>query len=356
MTDQLNQQTTEADDKARQNKARLNIVYVSMISVFMLFGGLTSGYIVSMGDSFWLKFPLPTPFWISTGLIIFSSIFLVIAVKSSKLNKDKVVKVSVLTAFVLGVLFVYFQFKGYGELVANGVHAGKNYILVTEGKYGDYYEVKYKGDFIEVNGNEFLLKGKEMNDVQLNEYQKFMSQFEVVSETKPFQVNQYGKDFILYFENSPLSLVDGKLRTEDNKDIQYLDRERLAQLARNVGDLRGDFYVKGKLGEDFHVYYKGKELGYKNRELVLDGKQLMNHLQIKSMESADQASSYLYIITFMHLLHVFGTLFYLMRVVIRSFTGGINEENMLRIRMGAVFWHFLGFLWVFLLLFLLFIH
>ena len=74
------------------------------------------------------------------------------------------------------------------------------------------------------------------------------------------------------------------------------------------------------------------------------------------MESADTASSYLYIITFMHLLHIFGTLFYLMRVVIRSFTGGIIEENVLRIRMGAAFWHFLGFLWVFLLLFLLFIH
>ena len=356
MSEQLKQEFTAKEDSARKNKARLSIVYVSMLSVCMLFGGLTSGYIVSMGDSFWLKFPLPTPFLISTALIIGSSICLVAAVRFSKQAKANLVKLMVLVAFILGVLFVYFQFKGYGELVSNGVHAGRNYILVTEGKYGDYYEVKYKGDFIEINGNDYLIKGEKMNDVQLKEYQSFMSQFESVSERETFNVEQYGKDFIIYFENTPLTVVNAKLKTAEDKDIQYLDRIRLAQLAINVKDLRGDFYVKGELGKDFHIYYKGKELDYEDRELILDGKKLTNHLQIKSMESADTASSYMYIITFMHLLHIFGTLFYLMRVVIRSFTGGITEENVLRIRMGAAFWHFLGFLWVFLLLFLLFIH
>ena len=202
MSDQLNQEFTATDDKVRKNKARLNIVYVSMLSVCMLFGGLTSGYIVSMGDSFWLKFPLPTPFLISTALIIISSICLVLALRFAKTGKDKLVKIAVLASFILGVLFVYYQFKGYGELVSNGVHAGRNYILVTEGKYGDYYEVKYKGDFVEINGNDYLLKGKKMSDIQLQEYQSFMSQFEKVSETETFKVKQYGKDFILYFENT----------------------------------------------------------------------------------------------------------------------------------------------------------
>ncbi len=356
MSEQLKQDSAAADDRARKDKARLNIVYVSMLSVCMLFGGLTSGYIVSMGDSFWLKFQLPTPFWMSTAMIILSSACLIAAVRFSKQAKSKMVKLTLLVSCILGVLFVYFQFKGYGELVDNGVHAGRNYILVTEGKYGDYYEVKYKGDFIEINGNDYLLKGKKMNDVQLKEYQSFMSQFEKVSESETFKVKKYGNDFEIYFENSPLLLVNGELKTEEDNDIQYLDRLRLSQLAINVRDLRGDFYIKGEVGKDFHIYYKGKELGYEDRELILDGKKLTNHLQIKSMESADTASSYLYIITFMHLLHIFGTLFYLMRVVIRSFTGGITEENVLRIRMGAAFWHFLGFLWVFLLLFLLFIH
>jgi len=85
-------------------------------------------------------------------------------------------------------------------------------------------------------------------------------------------------------------------------------------------------------------------------------KKLDGYLQVKSMESADTASSYLFIITFVHLLHIFITLFYVVKLVIRSFTGKINSENTIGIKVGAIFWHFLGVLWIYLLLFLLFIH
>ena len=61
-------------NKEQMDTARKNLVYVSMFSIIMMFAGLTSAYIVSMGDSFWLKFTLPTAFWISTGLIALSSI------------------------------------------------------------------------------------------------------------------------------------------------------------------------------------------------------------------------------------------------------------------------------------------
>ena len=49
-------------------------------------------------------------------------------------------------------------------------------------------------------------------------------------------------------------------------------------------------------------------------------------------------------------------LIFTLEFVIRSFTGQINSDNNISIRMGAIFWHFLGLLWLYLLLFLLFIH
>ena len=58
-----------------REKMRKNLVYVGIFSVIMLFAGFTSAYIVSMGDSFWLKYPLPPAFWISTAIIVLSSIF-----------------------------------------------------------------------------------------------------------------------------------------------------------------------------------------------------------------------------------------------------------------------------------------
>ncbi len=352
----IESQEDKDNNRLQHEKARQNLVYVSMFSIIMLFAGLTSAYIVSMGDSFWLKFPLPTAFYISTAIIVLSSLTFVVAVKSAKKGELGKMKVAISITFLLGLSFVYFQFKGYGQLVDNGIHPANNHIFVTNGKYGDYFYVKYKGDFIEVNGNDFLLKGTKMTDEQMKEYQNFMSQFYTVEEGKPFIVEQYGKDFEIYFHNVPLVYKDKHLLTEEGEDLPFLDRIRLAELAINVRDERGDFFPRGEIGKDFHIYYKGKELEYVDRELKLNGKKLSNYLQIKSMESADTASSYLYLITVLHLLHIVFTLFYLLKLVIGSFSGSINEKNTITMRMGASFWHFLGILWLYLLLFLLFIH
>jgi cytochrome c oxidase subunit 3 len=352
----MNDPLVKEENKVQLEKAKKSLVYVGILSVIMLFGAMTSAYIVSMGDSFWLKFPLPKAFWISTAVILISSIFLQIAVRSARKGNKKTLKLAISITFILGVSFIYFQFKGYGQLVKNGVHATGNYILVTNGRYGDYFEVKYKGDFIEINGNDYLIKGQKMSPAQIIEYQDFMSQFEVVNEKEPFKVRHYGEKFLIYFENTPLQLKNKILVQGGHEELNYVDRVRLRDLALNVRDLRGDFFVRGEMGKDFHIYYKGEELHYQDRELRLNGKPLSNYLQIKSMESADTSSSYLYIITFLHLLHVIVTMFYMSKLVIHSFIGKINQQNNIAIRTGAIFWHFLGLLWLYLLLFLLFIH
>ena len=72
-----------------KEKMKKNLVYVSIFSVVMLFAGLTSAYIVSMGDSFWIKFPLPTSFWISTAVIALSSLFIQLGITFAKKDKQK---------------------------------------------------------------------------------------------------------------------------------------------------------------------------------------------------------------------------------------------------------------------------
>lgn len=343
----MNDMTELDGNKSQLDKAKLNLVYVGIGSVIMLFAGLTSAYIVSMGDSFWLKTPLPNAFIVSTVIIILSSITFQMAVSYSKKNANSLLKIMMVATFVLGLAFVYFQFKGYGQLVDKGVYVSSNHILVSNGRYGDYFEVKYKGDFVEVDGNKFLLKGKQMDDASLKELQNFMTQYDEVDSKETFEISA-NPDFQLYYQN--------KLLEEHGAELEFVDRVRLRDLAWNIRDKRGDFFVKGEVGKDFHIYYKGKELEYEDRELKLNGKVLSNYLQIKANESADSASSYLYIITFMHLLHIIVTLLVLIKLVIRSLSGSITSEDNVSLKMGAVFWHFLGFLWVFLLLFLLFIH
>jgi cytochrome c oxidase subunit 3 len=336
-------------------KMKKNLVYVAIFSVIMLFAGFTSAYIVSMGDSFWLKYPLPTYFWISTLLIILSSLFLEIAIRKGKSKNKSALRIFISATLLAGLAFVYFQFKGYGALTDNGIHAANNHIMVVDGRYGDYYQIKFKGEIVEVDGNNYLYKGKVMNEQDYQLMSGFMKQFIGVTPTKLIQAKP-NTSFDLIYNEKPISILNNKLVFPDSTQLKYVDQLRLSQLAQNIIDKRVDFFVRGKYGEDFQLLYKGKELEYKNRNMYFEGKKLSKYLQIKALETADAASSYLFILTFIHLLHIIVTLIYMIKITINSYSGKYDNGDVLSLRLGAIFWHFLAILWGYLLLFLLFIH
>jgi cytochrome c oxidase subunit 3 len=337
-------------------KMKKNLLYVSIFSIVMIFAGLTSGYIVSAGDVFWVKYPLPSAFWISTGLIFISSITYYFAVRLTKGNQHQKVRIPMLITLFLGIGFLISQIIGYKQLIKEGSHFTFNPIIVTEGRYGDYYEIKYNGKFIEVNGNDYLLDGKIMREQDYKKLQDFMKPFENMAQVKGYSIQKLDPHFVLYYEGEPLSVQKNQLVSSSGKVLKYVEMERLMYLAYNIRDKRGDFFHKGELGKDFHLYYKGKELSYKNRDLYFGNRKLSAPLQLKINQSTDTASSYLYIITILHFLHVFFTIFYLFRMVLISFKPTLTFDNQLSIRLGSIFWHFLGILWLFLLVFLLFIH
>jgi cytochrome c oxidase subunit 3 len=70
---------------------------------------------------------------------------------------------------------------------------------------------------------------------------------------------------------------------------------------------------------------------------------------------ANASGSFFYVLTLMHLLHLFGGMIALLVVWIKSIQGKYNSENLLGIRLCAIFWHFLDLLWIYLFLFLLFV-
>ncbi|MES2587879.1 MAG: hypothetical protein V4622_02795 [Bacteroidota bacterium] len=332
-----------------------NLVYVSIFSIVMIFAGFTSAYIVSMGDTFWVKYPLPSGFWFSTAAIIFSSITYILAIHFSKKGNFPFLKIFMSFTLIFGLLFVYFQWKGYGQLVDKGANL-RNSILVSEGRYGDYFEIKYLDKFIEVNANDYLVDGKVLNEKQDKELKNFVEVFEKTANPSGYSISSLSPKFTLYYQGEPVSLQKNKLVTTSGKELKYTEMRRLQFLSWNIRDNRGDFFYKGKLGKDFNIYYKGKELKYKNRDLYFGNKKLSAPLQLKINQSRDTATSYLYIITILHLLHILGAIIYLFRMVLITFKPTLSPDNQLSIKLGSIFWHFLGILWLYLLVFLLFIH
>lgn len=340
-----------------KEKVKKNLVYASLVSISMVFAGLVSAYIVSMGGSFWLKTPFPTPFFISTACIVLSSITFILSARAARANNKKNLIILISTTFLLGIGFVVFQFKGYGELVNRGVYASANRILVNEGRYGDYYTLKYKGKYLVVNGNDYLIEGRKVDAKTKEAIREIGKQLENADRTDGLKnIKGYGTDFVLLYDSEPVAYLNHELVLPDGTIIGSHDLYRLRTWAEHIRDGRGDFFVKGEFGKDFHVYYKSKELSYKNRSLYLGDQKLSPYLLNKAMDSSDTASSYLYVITFLHLLHIVFTLLFMIRTVSYSFLGKYTNGDSIGLRATGIFWHFLGALWIFLLLFLLFIH
>lgn len=341
-----------------REKMKFNLVYVGIFSIVMLFAGFTSAYIVSMGDTFWLKASIPPAFIVSTVVIVCSSFTFILAIHFAKKLNTKALKALISITMILGFAFVYFQLKGYSQLMERGVHFTGSRILVNEGRYGDFFTLKYKGNQLEVDGNHYYLRGKDANQSEMKAISKFAKQFESADELDGLKkVINYGNEFVLYYNYKPLALLNNELMLPDGSKLGSHDLYRLKKLAEHLRDGRGDFFVKGEMGTDFHIYFKGEELGYKNRTLIKPNRQALRPYElIKATNAADTASSFLYIITILHLLHIIVTILFMIKTVIFSFSGKYSNGDTVGLRATGIFWHFLGLLWVFLLLFLVFIH
>ena len=338
-----------------KEKMTKNLVYVGMIGVVMVFAGLTSAYIVSMGDSFWIKFPLPSAFWVSTAIIVLGSLTFYLAIKAMKKGKSQLAKYLVLATTLSGLLFAFSQIMGYRQLFDSGAHVVSN-ILVSNGRYGDYYEIKMDNALLIVDGNDFKKRGEILNGDEMDQLQKFARHFLESDSASALKIAEYGTKFNLIYRSEPLALVDGKLIHTNGEELSRVDWLRLHELMTHVSEGRGDFFIRGKIGKDFKLYYHGEEVKYENRELFYQGKRLPVPLEIKLIDSRDNATAYLFIISALHLLHILFMIFYMISFTTRTFRGEFNSENTLGMRATAIFWHFLGALWLYLLLFLLFIH
>jgi cytochrome c oxidase subunit 3 len=352
------EQQSLAHELLTKERIKKGTVYIAIISITMMFLGLSSAYVVSAGDSFCVKFPMPSFFWISTIAIALSSLTFEVAIALMKKGKASAAKTMVLVTTLLGLFFAYSQFKGYGELVDKGAYV-VNRIMVSNGRYGDYFEIRQGKDLLEVNGNSFMKKGEILSQKDQEALQAFALLFVKDSDSSAvgkIDFPGYGKDFTLIYRYEPLLLIDGILHKEDSTPIQLSDWLRLREMMGHISTGRGDFFIRGDYGKDFQLYYGGEPIQYDNRKLFYKDKPLSRGLQLKLYDSKDNATSYLYILTFLHLLHILATLLYMFSFTKRTYGDEFSESNTLGMRATAIFWHYLGALWLYLLLFLLYIH
>lgn len=114
-------QTLEQEYNQAKRKSAKPMLWVSMVSMTMMFAGLTSAYVVSRKRSDWVSFDLPNAFYISTVLIVLSSITFMLAKYFIKQNNRQLTSAFLLSTLFLGIGFVFFQFQGFNELLDLGL-------------------------------------------------------------------------------------------------------------------------------------------------------------------------------------------------------------------------------------------
>lgn len=220
------------------------VLIIGIFSIVMLFAGLSSAYVISSYGELWVNLSLPTGFYLSTVVILLSSLTIHLAVKAANANNDAQAKILLLITMILGLGFGISQYFGWQEMVGTG------------------------------------------------------------------------------------SFVSGHV---DNLDGVY--------------------------GEDYTITFQGQELVAENGEYYfpndqLREKPLSNEIAIFN----NSTSSYMYALSFMHLLHVAGGLIFLFAVYMFGQFGRSKTINKMRLRLGATYWHFVDGLWLYLFLFLLLFH
>lgn len=226
-----------------------NLLYVAMVSIIMLFAGLTSAVIVSKGGHFWVNIALPTAFWYSSGLIVLSSFTAILAQRSIAKNNMDNTKFLLLVTLLLGIGFGISQFYGYKQLIDRGFY------------------------------------------------------------------------------------LTSRVMTDD-----------------------GEFIPKGEYGKDFTISWKGEVMKYEEGIFFTSKGPLTAVERLELTRTRNTASSFLVFLSFLHLLHMVGGIIYLMVVAIMAFQYRFNSSNYLKIKLSNIYWHFLGILWIYLFVFLQYIH
>lgn len=117
----ISEKDLEKELTAGRKKSAKPMLWVSMISMVMFFAGLTSAYVISMRRDDWVTFELPDAFYISTLLIILSSITISISQRLIKKGKRELSIAFLLITFALGIAFVWQQYAGFEDLRSAGL-------------------------------------------------------------------------------------------------------------------------------------------------------------------------------------------------------------------------------------------
>jgi len=115
-------------------------LWLFIVTVVMIFAALTSAYIVRQSEGNWLEFEIPKTLYISSAIILASSLTMQWSYMAAKKDSLTSLRISSLITAFLGVAFLICQFLAWQDLVAMDVYFVGNpagsFMYVLTGLHG----------------------------------------------------------------------------------------------------------------------------------------------------------------------------------------------------------------------------
>lgn len=116
------------------------ILWLFIVTIVMLFASLTSAYIVRRAEGNWLAFDLPYTFWITSGILLLSSLSIHWSLYSARKDNIANVKTGLIATLILGIGFLVGQVYAWGDLVNQDVffvgNPSGSFLYVLTGIHG----------------------------------------------------------------------------------------------------------------------------------------------------------------------------------------------------------------------------
>lgn len=129
-------------DQLRFSPARYRVgMWVAIAGIVMLFTALVSAYIVrSASSNDWRPLAMPKILWLSTAVIVISSVTIEFARRSLKQKSDSRYSSWLIVTTGLGLVFVVSQFLAWGALARQGIfvssHPHSSFFYLFTGAHG----------------------------------------------------------------------------------------------------------------------------------------------------------------------------------------------------------------------------
>ena len=92
-------------------------LWLFLVTVLMIFAALTSAYIVRQAEGNWLEYELPEIFWVTSGIVVLSSIAMQFAYFAAKKDNFIGLRIGMVATVLLGIGFLVGQWYSWVALV-----------------------------------------------------------------------------------------------------------------------------------------------------------------------------------------------------------------------------------------------